>query len=164
MCNEMARFLNHCPILLEYIHLGKAARNPQNMVMLSNGDPIPSNLTNCPWAAWIDEYYATNLHLLPQETVQANFSANLLEVHSWGSTKEENSSLLAHLESINEEDEALSLLRGKENLEEAELDRYIELFQARKNEMATGKKHLGLLKRAPARMDQPKEALSAEKT
>src|SRR5882724_2835179 len=44
MCNEMAHFLNHCPILLEYIQFGKAARNSQNiMVMLGNGDPIPSD-------------------------------------------------------------------------------------------------------------------------
>src|SRR5882724_5472627 len=51
MCNKMAHFLNHCPILLEYICLGKAARNLQNMVMLSNRDPIPPNQTNHPWAA-----------------------------------------------------------------------------------------------------------------
>ena len=82
-------------------------------------NPIPS--TNHPWASQIDKYYATNPHLLPQETFQANCSANLLEVHGWGSMKEENLSLFAHLESFNEEDEVLSLLRGKENTEEAEL-------------------------------------------
>jgi len=47
MCNEMALFLNHCPVLLEYIQLGKAVRNPQkSMVMLRNGDPIPSKPGN----------------------------------------------------------------------------------------------------------------------
>ena len=34
-------FLNYCPVLLEYIQLGKASRNTQNnMVMLGNGVPI----------------------------------------------------------------------------------------------------------------------------
>jgi len=66
MCNEMAHFLNYCPVLLEYIWLGKASRNTQNnMVMLGNGDPIPSNLEKCPWVAQIDEHYARNPHLLP---------------------------------------------------------------------------------------------------
>jgi len=51
---------------MEYMRLGKAARNTQNnMVMLGNGDPIPSDPANHPWAAWIDEYYARNPHLLP---------------------------------------------------------------------------------------------------
>src|SRR5882724_3884345 len=78
MCNKMAHFLNYCLVLLEYIQLGKASRNTQNnMVMLGNGDPIPPNPANRPWAAQIHEYYARNLHLLPQEAVQANFSANL---------------------------------------------------------------------------------------
>ena len=58
MCNEMAHFLNHCLVLLEYIQLGKALRNTQNnMVMLGNGDPIPSNPENHPWVTQIDEYY-----------------------------------------------------------------------------------------------------------
>jgi len=66
MCNETAHFLNYCPVLLEYIQLVKASRNTHNnMVMLGNGDPIPSDPANCPWAARIDEYYARNLHLLP---------------------------------------------------------------------------------------------------
>src|SRR5882724_6175912 len=65
MCNEMAHFLNYCPVLLEYIQLRKALRNTQNnMVMLGNGDPIPSDPTNHPWVALIDEYYARNPHLL----------------------------------------------------------------------------------------------------
>src|SRR5882724_6298409 len=66
MCNETAYFLNNCPVLMEYMWLGKAARNTQNnMVMLGNGDPIPSDPANCLWAARIDEYYARNPHLLP---------------------------------------------------------------------------------------------------
>src|SRR5882724_4403160 len=57
MCNEAAHSLNYCPVLLEYIRLGKASRNTQNnMAMLGNGDPIPSDPANCPWAARIDEY------------------------------------------------------------------------------------------------------------
>src|SRR5882724_12904340 len=88
MCNETAHFLNYCPVLLEYIRLGKASRNTQNnMVMLGNGDPIPSDPANRLWATQIDEYYARNPHLLPQETVQANFSANLLEVHGQDAPK-----------------------------------------------------------------------------
>src|SRR5882724_7294499 len=64
MCNETAHFLNHCPDLMEYIQLGKVVRNTQNnMVMLGNGDPIPSDPDNCLWAARIDEYYARNPHL-----------------------------------------------------------------------------------------------------
>ena len=46
--------------------------------------------------------------------------------------KEENSSLFSHLQSISEEDEVHGLLRGKENPEEAELNRYNEVLQARK--------------------------------
>jgi len=65
MCNVMAHFFNHCPVLLEYIWLGKAASNLQNMVMLGNVNPIPSDPENCPWAAQIDKYYARNPHLLP---------------------------------------------------------------------------------------------------
>src|SRR5882724_6148016 len=66
MCNKMAHFLNYCPVLVEYIWLRKASRNTQNnMVMLGNGDPIPSDPENHPWVTWIDEYYARNPHLLP---------------------------------------------------------------------------------------------------
>src|SRR5882724_9304608 len=65
MCNETAHFLNYCPVLLEYIQLRKASRNTQNnMVMHGNGDPIPCDPANHPWAARI-EYHARNLHLLP---------------------------------------------------------------------------------------------------
>src|SRR5882724_9834253 len=66
MCNETPHLLNHCPVLLEYIQLVKAVRNTQNnMVMLGNGDPIPSYPANHMWVTWIDEYYAINPHLLP---------------------------------------------------------------------------------------------------
>jgi len=78
--------------------------------------------------------------------------------------KEENSSLFAHMESINEEDEVLGSLGGKENLEEAELGRYIEVLQARKNKMTLGKKQMDLLKPVLLKMDQPKEVLLAERT
>jgi len=57
------------------------------------------------------------------------------------------------LEPINKEDEVLSSLRGTENPEEAELNRYIEVLQARKNEMALGKEKLDLPKPAPSRVE-----------
>src|SRR5882724_7832212 len=135
MCNETAHFLNYCPVLLEYIRLGKASRNTQNnMVMLGNVDLIPSDPTNLLWAAQINEYYARNLHLLPREAVQAKFLANLLKFCGQGTLKEDNSSPFTHLESINEDNETLGLLGAKENPEEAELGRYIEVLQARKKE------------------------------
>src|SRR5882724_11704775 len=123
------------------------------MVMLGIGDPIPSDLENRPCVTWINEYYSKNLHLLPQEAVQAKFSANLLKDHGQGTLKEENSSLFAQLESINEDDEALGSLREKENPEEAELGRYIEMLQARKKEMASRKKKMASRKK---KMDLPK--------
>src|SRR5882724_11539999 len=114
MCSEMAHFLNYCLVLLEYIRLRKASRNTQNnMVMLGNGDPIPSNPANCLWAAQINEYYARNPHLLPQEAVQANLSANLLKFCGQGTLTEENSSPFTHLESINEDNETLGSLGRK---------------------------------------------------
>src|SRR5882724_940459 len=134
------------------------------MVMLGNGDPIPSNPANHPWAAWIDEYYARNLHLLPRETVQANFSANLLEVHGQDAPKRENSNPFAHLASINEDEEVLGLLGEEENPEEAELGRYIEVLQARKDEMVLGKKPKNLLIPVLPKMDQLKEVFLAERT
>src|SRR5882724_9515552 len=164
MCNEMAHFLNYCLVLLEYIWLGKASRNTQNnMVMLGNGDPIPSDPANHLWAARIDEYYARNLHLLPREAVQANFLANLLEFRGQGTLTEEHSSPFAHLESINEYNEMLGLLGGKENPVEAELGRYIKVLQARKKEMVSGKKETDLPKPVLPKMDQPKEVFLAEK-
>src|SRR5882724_9835467 len=164
MCNEMAHFLNCCPVLLEYIRLRKASRNTQNnMVMLGNGDPIPSDPANCLWAAQINEYYARNPNLLPREAVQANFSAKLLEFCGQGTLTEEHSSPFAHLESINEDNEMLSSLGGKENPEGAELGRYIKVLQARKKEMESGKKETDLLKPVLPKMDQPKEVFSAKK-
>src|SRR5882724_7875142 len=110
MCNEMAHFLNNCPVLMEYMWLRKAARNTQNnMVMLGNGDPIPSDPENHLWAAQIDEYYARNLHLLPREAVQAKILANLLEFCGQETLTEEHSSPFAHLESINEDNGMLGL-------------------------------------------------------
>jgi len=150
---------------MEYMQLGKATRNTQNnMVMLGNGDPIPSNPENHLWAAWIDEYYARNLHLLPQETVQANFSANLLEVRGQDAPKRENSNPFAHLASINEDEEVLGSLGEEENPEEAELGRYIEVLQARKNKMVSGKKPKDLPMPVLPKMDQPKEVFLAERT
>ena len=54
-------------------------------------------------------------------------------------------------------------LGGKENPEEAELGRYIKVLQARKKEMASGKKEMDLPKPVLRKMDQPKEVFSAEK-
>src|SRR5882724_6854081 len=133
------------------------------MVMLGNGDPIPSDPANHPWAARIDEYYGRNSHLLPREAVQANFLANLLEFRGQGTLTEEHSSPFAHLESINEDNGMLSSLVGKENPEEAELGRYIEVLQARKKEMASGKKEMDLPKPVLPKMEQPKEVFSAKK-
>src|SRR5882724_1670430 len=134
------------------------------MVMLGNGDPIPSNPANHPWAARIDEYYARNLHLLPREAVQANFLANLLEVRGQDAPKRENLNPFAHLASINEDEEVLGSLGEEENPEEAELGRYIEVLQARKNEMVLGKKPKDLLMPVLPKMDQPKEVFLAERT
>jgi len=100
--------------------------------------------------------------LLPQEADQAKFSANLLKVHGWGTPKEENSSVFAHLESINEEDGVLSSLGKEENPEEAELCRYIEVLQARKNEMASGKGQMDLPKPVLPEVDHPKEVFLAK--
>src|SRR5882724_10415179 len=47
-------------------------------------------------------------------------------------------------------------------MEEAELSRYIEVLQARKNKMALGKRQMDLLKPVLPKMDQPKEVFSAE--
>ena len=38
------------------------------LVILSNRDPIPSDTANHPWVARVDEYYARNPQLLPQES------------------------------------------------------------------------------------------------
>src|SRR5882672_8127782 len=104
MCQESAHFLNHCPVLLEYIRAGKVIRNAQNMVMLSSRDPIPSNPTNHPWAARVDEFYARNPQLFPQESaphIQVNLVANLLEVKGTDQAKIDGSNIFAHLEPFN---------------------------------------------------------------
>jgi len=61
MCNKMAHFLNYCPVLLEYIRLRKASGNTQNnMVMLGNGDPIPSDQQIVRGLLRLMSYYARN--------------------------------------------------------------------------------------------------------
>src|SRR5882672_1193490 len=118
MCQELAHFLNHCLVLLEYIWARKVIRNAQNMVMLSSGDPIPSDLTNCPWATQVDEFYARNPQMLPCEStphIQAKFVANLLEVKGMGQAKDDSSNIFAHLKPFNEEEEQLSSLSGEAN-------------------------------------------------
>ena len=49
-------------------------------------------------------------------------------------------------------------------MEEAELSRYIEVLQARKNKMALGKRQMDLLKPVLQEMEQLKEVLLAEST
>src|SRR5882672_10798672 len=167
MCQESAHFLNHCPVLLEYIWAGKVIRNAQNMLMLSSGDPIPSDPTNCPWAARIDEFYARNPQLLPHEStphIQANFAANLLEVKGTDQAKDDGSNLFAHLEPFNEEEEQLGSLGGKANPDQAQLGRYIEVLQARQNEMPSKKRQTNLPKLALNQATHPTNASSAEKT
>ena len=67
------------------------------------------------------------------------------------------------MESINEEDGVLGSLGKEENLEEAELGRFIKVLQARKNKMASEKRQTDLLKPVLPEMDQPKEVLLAER-
>src|SRR5882724_1976988 len=107
MCHEMAHFLSSCPILAEYTQLGKVSRNMQNLVILSNGDPIPNHPMNCLWAAQVNDFYTRNPHLLkdPPLHIQANIAANLLKVHKKIPLREEKPSLFTHLDSINEENE-----------------------------------------------------------
>src|SRR5882724_12877931 len=102
MCHEMAHFLSSGPILAEYTQLGKVSRNMQNLLILSNGDPIPNDLMNHLWAVWVDNFYTRNSHLLkdPPPHIQAKFVANLLGVHRKSPLREEFSSLFAHLDSI----------------------------------------------------------------
>src|SRR5882672_409914 len=167
MCQESAHFLNHCPILLEYIQARKVIRNVQNMVMLSSGDPIPSNPTNRPWAARIDEFYARNPQLLPQEStphIQVNFVANFLEDKGTDQAKNDGSNLFAHLEPFNEEEEQLGSLGSRANPDRAQLGRYIEVLQARQNEMPSEKKQTNLQKSTPNQATRPTNASSAEKT
>src|SRR5882672_181426 len=167
MCQESAHFLNHCPVLLEYIRAGKVIRNAQNMVMLSSGDPIPSDPTNCPWATQINEFYTRNPQLLSREStphIQVNFAANLLEVKGTDQAKDDGSNLFAHLEPFNEEEEQLGSLSGEANPDWAQLGRYIEVLQARQNEIPAEKKQTNLPKSAPNQATRPMNASSAEKT
>ena len=78
MCDKTAHFLSSCPILAEYTQLGKVSRNVQNLLVLSNSDPISNDLMNLSWAARVDDYYMRNPHLLkdPPLHIQANFAAN----------------------------------------------------------------------------------------
>src|SRR5882724_8203800 len=129
MCHETAHFLSSCPILAEYTRLGKVSRNTQNLLVLGNSDPIPNDPMNRSWAAQVDDFYSRNPHLLkdPPPHMQANFAANLLEVHRKSPLRKEKSSLFTCLDSINEEDEELSLLGGDFKDEILQLDRYIKV-------------------------------------
>src|SRR5882724_7698288 len=163
MCHEVAHFLSSCPILDEYTRLGKFSRNVQNLLVLSNGDPIPNDPMNCSWAAWVDNFYSRNPHLLkdPPPHMQANFAANLLKVHRKSPLREEKSSLFAGLDSINEEDEELGSLGGETKEHKLQLGRYIEVLQIKRKEMDSVKKSPDLPISTPVRlMDAP----SAEKT
>jgi len=163
MCNEMAHFLSSCPILAKYAQLGKVSRNTQNLLVLGNGDPIPNNPMNRSWAAQVDDFYSRNPHLLkdPPPHMQANFAANLLEVHRKSPLREEKSSLFAHLDSINEEDEELSSLGGETEEDKLQLDRYIKVLQIKRKEMDSVKKSPDLPTLTSVQlMDAP----SAEKT
>ena len=76
--------------------------------------------------------------------IQTNLAANLLKAHRNSPLREENSSLFACLDSINEEDEELSSLGGKNETDKLQLDRYIEVLQVKRKEMDSGKKSLDL--------------------
>jgi len=169
MCHETAHFLSSCPILAEYTQLRKVSRNMQNLLILGNGDPIPNDPMNHLWAAQVDNFYSRNPHLLkdPPLHMQANFAANLLEVHRKSPLREEKSSLFTHLDSINEEDEELSSLGGETEEDKLQLDRYIEVLQIKRKEMDLVKKSPDLPTSTPVRpMDAPlaKKTYSAPKT
>src|SRR5882724_820773 len=163
MCDKTAHFLSSCPILAKYTQLGKVSRNVQNLLVLGNGDPIPNDLMNCSWAARVDDFYSRNPPLLkdPPPHMQANFAANLLEVHRKSPLREEKSSLFACLDSINEEDEELGLLGGETKEAKLQLDRYIEVLQIKRKEMESVKKSPDLPTSTPVR---PMDAPLAEKT
>jgi len=63
------------------------------------------------------------------------------------------------MESINQEDEVLSSLGSKDNIDKLQLDRYIEVLKIRRKEMDTGKKRVDLLTLTPSKvvwlMDAP---------
>jgi len=146
-------FISLVAVLAEYTRLGK---NVQNLLVLSNGDPIPNDLTNHSWDTWV-KFYARNPY------VQANFAANLLQVHRKSPMKEENSSLLIHLESINKEDEELSSLGGEDEFNKLQLDRCIEVLQIKRKEMDTGKKSMDLLTLVASKVVQPMDTPLAER-
>ena len=117
---------------------------------------------NCSWAAWVDAFYS-NPHLLKVRPphIQANFAANLLKVHKKSPLREEKSSLFTHLDSINEEDEELSLLGGEIKDDKLQLDRYIKVLQIKRKERDLAKKSPDLPTLTPVQlMDTP----LAEKT
>src|SRR5882724_786580 len=93
--------------------------------------------------------------------MQANFAANLLEVHRKSPLKEEKSSLFTCLDSINEEDEELGLLGGETEVDKLQLDRYIEVLQIKRKEMDSVKKTPDLPTSTPV---WPMDAPSAKKT
>src|SRR5882724_5665462 len=93
--------------------------------------------------------------------MQANFAANILEVHRKIPLREEKSSLFTCLDSINEDDEELSSLGGKTEEDKLQLDRYIEVLQIKRKEMDLVKKSPDLPTSTPV---QPMDASSAEKT
>src|SRR5882724_7508768 len=138
----MAHFLSSCPILAEYTWLGKVSRNVQNLLVLSNGDPIPNDPMNHLWAAQVNNFYSRNPHLLkdPPLHMQANFAANLLKVQKKSPLREEKSSLFTRWDSINEEDEELGSLGGETEEDKLQLNRYIEVLQIKRKEMDLVKK------------------------
>src|SRR5882724_1591114 len=142
MCHKTAHFLSSCPILAKYTRLGKVSRNMQNLLVLSNSDPIPNDPMNCLWAARVNDFYLRNPHLLKDlpPHIQANFVANLLEVHKKSPLREKKSSLFTHLDSINEEDEELSSLGGEIEDDKLQLNRYIKVLQIKRKEMDSAKK------------------------
>jgi len=163
MSNETAHFLNYCPVILEYIQLGKASRNTQNnMVMLGNGDPIPFDPANRPWAARLTSTMPGTCTCFLKKIFRQIFRQTCSKFVARMLQKRENSNPFAHLASINEDEEVLGSL-GEENPEEAELGRYIEVLQARKNEMVSGKKLKDLPMPVLPNMDQLKEVFSAER-
>ena len=143
MCHKMAQFLSSCPILAEYTQLGKVSRNAQNLLILSNSDPILNDPMNHLWAAQVDDFYMRNPHLLndPPPHIQANFVANLLQVHRENPLREEKSSLFTCLDSINEENEELGSLGGEIEDDKLQLDRYIKVLQIKRKEMDWERNH-----------------------
>jgi len=88
----------------------------------------------------VDKYYAGTCTCFLKKFSGKFFRQTCLKVRGQECSKKgENSNPFAHLASINEDEEVLGSL-GEENPEEAELGRYIEVLQARKNEMVSGKK------------------------